>query len=82
MFLKVPPYLRVLGFNKTGEEIIRNKKQNSPIPIVLRASEIESLGKDAQYVFDTECRATDLYALSLNRPICCGFEMTAPLIKL
>ena len=82
IFLKTPPYLRVLGFNKTGEEILRKQKINSPIPIILRANEIEKLGTDAQYVFDAECRATDLYGLSLNKPICCGLEMTAPLIKL
>lgn len=81
LFMKKPPYIRVLGFNKTGEEIIKNCAYKSKIPVIMRAKEIENLGKDAQKVFSLECTATDLYALSLNKPIECGLEYKSKLIK-
>lgn len=82
MFLKTVPYLRVLGFNKTGEEIIKKNAKNSKIPVIMRVSEIDNLGEDAKKVFQAECRATDLYALSLKRPFECSLEYTRTLIKL
>ncbi len=82
MFLKTPPYLRVLGFNSTGEEIIRKAVKNSKIPVIMRANEIDNLNYDAKKVFDAENRATDLYALSLTKSIECSLEYTRPLIKL
>ena len=81
LFMKKPPYIRVLGFNKVGEEIVKKCAENSQIPIIMRAKEIENLGADAQKVFSLECTATDLYALSLNKPIECGLEYKAKLLK-
>lgn len=81
LFMKKPPYIRVLGFNKNGEEIIKKCSQKSRIPIIMRAKEIENLGCDAQKVFGLECTATDLYALSLNKPLECGLEYKAKLVK-
>ncbi len=82
MFLKVPPYLRVLGFNKTGEELLRQNVKASKIPVVMRAGEIEALGNIAKKVFKTECLATDLYCLSLKKPLECGLEYTSKIIKI
>ena len=82
MFLKPIPYLRVLGFNKTGEEILKQNAKNSKIPVIMRVSEIDTLPDDAKKVFKSECRATDLYALSLKKPVTCSLEYTRKLIKL
>lgn len=81
LFLQTPPYMRVLGFNKNGEEILRQNKETSPIPVVMRVGEIENLGDDAKYMFEIESRATDLYALSFKQPLECGLEYTRKLIK-
>lgn len=81
LFLKTPPYVRVLGFNKDGESILKKAKNISPIPIVLRVSEIENLSDNAKYMFETECRATDLYGLSFKTPKDCGMEYTQAIIK-
>ena len=81
LFLKTPPYMRVLGFNKTGEEHLRQNKDYSPIPVVMRINEVDALGKDAIYMRDLENRATDLYALSFKQPLECGLEYTRKLIK-
>lgn len=79
-FMKKPSYIRVLGFNKNGEEVI--KKQSSNIPIVVKATEIEKLCNNAKEMFEFECKATDLYSLSLKNPLPCGIEYTANLIKM
>lgn len=81
LFLKILPYVRVLGFNKDGESILKKAKNISPIPIVLRVSEIENLSDNAKYMFETECRATDLYGLSFKTPKDCGAEYTQAIIK-
>ncbi len=81
LFLKTPPYMRVLGFNKKGEDLLRTNKSISNIPIILRVNEIDNLNEDAKYMFQTECRATDLYALSLTNPAECGIEYKTGIIK-
>lgn len=79
-FLKIPSYVRVLGFSKTGEEHLKSvAKVNEKI--VVTVSQIEKLGKDAQKVFETECKATDLYVLSLEKVLPCGLEYTSNVIK-
>lgn len=80
-FMQTPPYIRVLGFNKTGEEVLKQIKNKSKIPLILRAKEIDDLCEGGKKLFDLECRATDLYMLSLNKPRECGYEYKAKLIK-
>ena len=80
-FMQKPEYVRVLGFNKAGEEIIRENRNNSDIPIILKATEIKELSEKAQKMFEDENRATDLYLLSLKKPQECGLEYKANLIK-
>ena len=80
-FMQKPEYIRVLGFNKTGEEIISECCKTSKIPIILKASEVKDLSEKAQKMFEVESKATDVYFLSLNKPQECGFEYKANLIK-
>lgn len=80
-FMKKPEYVRVLGFNKTGEEIIRQMRKLSETPLILKATEIKGLSVTAQKMFELENKATDLYLLSLKKPAMCGLEYKANLIK-
>jgi hypothetical protein len=80
--MQKPEYIRVLGFDKIGEEIIRENRNNSDIPIILKATEIKELSEKAQKMFEDENRATDLYLLSLKKPQECGLEYKANLIKM
>ena len=80
-FMQKPEYIRVLGFDKIGEEIIRERRKISNIPIILKATEIKNLSEKAQKMFEIENRATDLYLLSLKKPQECGLEYKANLIK-
>ena len=80
-FMQKPEYIRVLGFDKKGEKILKTCRKNSEIPIILKATEIKELSEKAQKMFELENRATDLYLLSLNKPLECGLEYKANLIK-
>lgn len=80
-FMKSPPYIRVLGFNKFGEAQLKIGAKKSDVPVVTRAADIKQLDCNAQKVFDTECRATDLFGLTLKKPLECGLEYISKIIK-
>lgn len=79
LFMTTPPYVRVLGFSKTGIEYL--SKFCSIVPIITKVSQIKELDKTSRKVFDTECKATDIYSLSLKKPIECGAEYKTKLLK-
>ncbi len=76
------PYLRVLGFSERGKAILRAARQSAKLPIVMRASDIEYLSASAQRSFTLECRATDIYNLTLPEIRPCGTEMTENLVRI
>ena len=78
-FMVTPPYVRVLGFSNNGLEHL--KKGVGIIPIITRALQIKQLDADAQKVFETECRATDIYNLCLGQPLECGTEQRMKILK-
>lgn len=80
-FMKPLPYIRVLGFNKSGEKHLKFMLTQSNAPIITKVSDIERLSTQAKKVFSTECRATDLFALSVEKPLECGLEYTSKIIK-
>lgn len=84
LFLKVPPYVRVLGVSENGAMHLGNIANNNDIttPIITRASQIKELDETAQKVFNTEDRATDLYNLSLGKIADCGSEYTSKFLKI
>ena len=76
-FMQKPPYTRVLGFNKTGEKIIKSCKNPN---LVIRVGEITELGEKAIKMFEIENKATDLFNLSLKNIQPSGLEYTAKLV--
>lgn len=81
-YLKTPPpYARVLGFSKKGEEIIKIFSSITKIPLIMRAGDIEKASENAGRIFAAEATATDLYALSLKSPLPCGTEFTEKIYK-
>ncbi|MBR4117078.1 MAG: nucleotidyltransferase family protein [Clostridia bacterium] len=78
-FMTPPPYVRVLGFNSNGLEHL--KMPQGIIPVITRALQIKNLDDDAIKVFETECRATDIYNLALGVPLECGSEQKMKLLK-
>lgn len=75
------PYVRVLGFNDRGKEILAKAKASASIPVITRASEIKALDERARKIFAAECTATDIYQLCKPNVDVCGLEMTRKIIK-
>lgn len=78
---KIPlPYIRVLGANSKGLDILKKAKNSCKVPIVSRGSEIAKLGKDSQKIFEIECRTGDIYDLFSPKTHYCGSEQTFKII--
>ncbi|MCD7947659.1 MAG: nucleotidyltransferase family protein [Oscillospiraceae bacterium] len=69
-----PLYLRVLGSNARGHEILRRMKGTATLPVLTKPAHVKNLGQEAQALFRCEARATDLYALCFPNPRPCGLE--------
>ena len=76
-----PPYLRILGANGRGYEVLKRAGKSARLPIVGRYGQVPSLDKRAQIVFNLESRATDLFGLATPQVQPCGGEETYRLIK-
>ena len=77
-----PPYIKVLGFNEKGKEILKIAKNKSNLPIVTKHSDIKNLkNTHAAEFFQIETRAFDLYNLMLPNVQMCGFEATSQIVK-
>ncbi len=55
------PYIKVLGMNKNGIEVLKKAKKNSSLPVIARQQDIKKLNKSATEVFETERNICDLY---------------------
>lgn len=76
------PYIRVLGFNEKGASLLKIAKEKAVLPIVTKSSDINSLDENAKRLFELECRARDLFSLTLPEKDICGREMTDKLLVL
>ncbi|MCL2488496.1 MAG: nucleotidyltransferase family protein, partial [Oscillospiraceae bacterium] len=80
--LESPPYIRILGCNQRGEEILAAAKAaKTALPLLARASQTANLTGDAKTVWDLECRAADLYGLCLPEPMDCGSEQRGQVVN-
>lgn len=71
-----PPYLRVLGMNKTGQTLLREINRQGTLPVLTKPAHVRKLSESAQRLFDLEVRATDFYGLFLPQVPPCGAEWT------
>ena len=71
---QAPPYIRVLAMNERGREILSAAAPT--LPILTRAAQVPDLSSEGQALFSLECRATDLHALALKKPLSCGTDLT------
>lgn len=63
-----PPYARVLGFNTTGQDILKQMRKTSFIPVITKPAHIHRQNQQCRQLFALECRATSLYNLLLKSP--------------
>ena len=59
------PYLRILGFNERGREILTRMKQTARLPVSDSLAYLRRLGGRAAAFAELEARSTDLYRLGL-----------------
>lgn len=69
-----PPYLRLLGMNRTGRELLRLIQEKGSLPILTKPAHVRQMSGEAQHLFELEARATDLYALCFPDIRPCGAE--------
>ena len=77
-----PLYLRVLGFNAAGREILKAAKQSARLPLVTKWSEASSLSPDAAALLDLERQADDQYALCQPAAGPCGLYWRTGTVKI
>lgn len=70
-----PAYIRVLGMNERGKEILSAAKCRLPVDTSLKALSTASALAHRQAYF--EARLGDIYSLAFETPIPCGYDFTA-----
>ena len=78
-----PPYLRVLGFNARGREVLKQMKTTAQLPILTKPAHARELDGPGRRLFELEAQCTDLYGLFLPQLPPPGQEWTrGPIINL
>lgn len=72
----VPPYIRVLGFNSRGQELLKKMNRTAALPFFVKPAHSRRLSPQAQALFALEERFTDLFALCFPTPRPCALEWT------
>ncbi len=80
-FRQPVPYIRVLGFTAEGLALLRQAAKQAALPLLLRAKDAAGLDRQGCDVFQSECRADDLFWLAADRPRPCGTDFTDPVIR-
>lgn len=75
-----PPYLRILGFNQKGRELLTQMKSAATLPVIAKYSDAKAIGGETFSAFEQESRFTDIYGLCFTPPRQCGTEKTTKLI--
>lgn len=74
------PYIRLLGSNSKGYEILKKSKKTALLPLVSRYSEIKKLSSFAIEVFNCECKSSDCYCFFSKKIESCGQEQAFRMI--
>lgn len=69
-----PPYLRILGMNNAGRDVLGKAKPS--VPLSASPARLEEQGGIAADFVRLEAASTDLYALALPKPFPMGYEYT------
>ena len=73
-----PPYIRILGMNARGREILN--AASPTLPILTRTAQLQNMNQRCQRLFQLECTATDLHVLCMEHPLPCGTDYTQKMI--
>ncbi len=59
-----PSYIRVLGMNKTGAQLLAKTKQSATLPVIIKPSNYDVCDP----IWALECRATDIISIAKANP--------------
>lgn len=62
---ETPPYLRVLGANERGREVLRRMRTCAALPVITKPGDARKLEESARDLFLQEAACTDLYTLAM-----------------
>lgn len=68
-------YVRVLGMNSRGREIL--SAADCPLPIDTSPKALSRISREAHRQAEFEARITDVYSLALEEPLPCGVDFTS-----
>ncbi|MGN1421524.1 MAG: nucleotidyltransferase family protein [Eubacterium sp.] len=74
------PYIRVIGFNEKGRELLSEMKEKATLPVISKFSDVKNLDEKGQRLFELECHCTDLYNLGFSVPKPCGLEQKSRIV--
>lgn len=70
-----PQYIRILGFNKKGAEILSTMKNTALLPVVTKLTNLpENISEQAKKALALEAKATDIYYTFTKSIQPCGME--------
>lgn len=75
-------YIRVLGFNHRGREILNMITKKASLPVISRYADVNNLTPFGKELFELECRCTDLYNLGYKNPLPCGTEQRSKVVTI
>lgn len=70
-----PAYIRILGMNSRGKEIL--SAADCPLPIDASLRALSKTSREAHRQAEFEARVTDIRSLALEQPLPCGIDFTA-----
>ena len=71
-----PPYIRVLGFNERGRDVLARMRKKAALPVITKPAHAKRLDGVGRRLFELECRCTDLFDLCLDSISAPGREWT------
>ncbi len=77
------PYIRVLGFNQNGIDVVSNAKKSGIMPIITKVSAgLNQLDDFGKAVLEKEIYASDIWTLAQNHPTKCGMDFYREIVKI
>lgn len=68
------PYIRLLGLNARGAELVKAAKVSAKLPIISKTADISQTDEASKRIFEIECRASDIYSILHRKALPCGAE--------
>lgn len=76
------PYIRVLAFNEKGQELMKEIKSKSTLPLITNVADgYKNLNEKGKEIFNIDLLASDIYSLATENIEPCGKDFTNGIIR-